>query len=255
LPQLEELILENQKISLLIEFDDFKGLDFEAVKDDLLFSRQHNKDFEKVAIVGDKKWLKWMTLVSNPFLKGEIKYFEKSNFHMAWDWLRIPELTHDDLAEAPIDRYKKIMVGIDFSPYSKHAAKRALQLSEQTSAEIVLVNVIDESSLYEIYYGPVTMGLFTGLSQDFMTKVDEYISQSKEQMDLLLNELGLEKNQGVVLTGRPSTTLNSYAEAQKVDLIIMGSKSKRGMEAIMNSSTRYLLSNSRSEILAVPLIE
>jgi len=260
LPELEELLEENEKISLLIEFDDFHGADLTAIKDDFNFGRKHNEDFEKLAVVGDKKWLKWMILFSKPFLKAEIKYFERPDLQSAWDWLREKELSKDELADAAINPYKKIMVGVDYSPYSKHATKRAIELSKQSSSELVLVNVVNENVLYDLYYGPIGMGLsLTALSQEMINgievSIDSMINKSKEEMKAFITDLGLNQSQGVVVTGRPSTTLNSYAEAQNIDLIVMGTQSKRGMEAIMDSSTRYLLSYSRCEVLSVPLVE
>ncbi|MGK0271829.1 MAG: nucleotide-binding universal stress UspA family protein [Cocleimonas sp.] len=260
LPELEGLIEENKKISLLIEFDDFKGADFAAMKDDFNFGRKHNNDFEKLAVVGDKKWLKWMTFLTSPFIKGGLKYFERPALQDAWDWLREKEPSIDELADAPIDPYKKIMVGVDFSPFSKHAAKRAIELSNQADVELVLVNVVNENVLYDVYSGPIGLGLSLGaLSQDTInildTSIASYVNKSEDQMKELITELGLNQTQGVVLTGRPSTTLNSYAEAQNIDLIVMGTQSRRGMEAIMDSSTRYLLGHSRCEVLSVPLFD
>ena len=260
LPKLEELLEENKKISLLIEFDDFHGADLSAIKDDFNFGRKHNDDFEKLAVVGDKKWLKWMTLLSKPFVKAEIKYFERPDLQSAWDWMREKEISKDQLADMPISPYKKIMVGVDFSPYSKHATRRAIELSNQSNADLVLVNVVNENALYDIYYGPIGMGLsLAALSQEMIngieTSIDSIINKSNKEMKALITELGLNQSQGVVITGRPSTTLNSYAEAQNVDLIVMGTQGKSGMEAVMDSSTRYLLSYSRCEVLSVPLVE
>lgn len=260
LPELEDLITENEKISLLIEFDEFNGMDLAAIKDDFNFGRKHNNDFEKLAVVGDKKWLKWMTLLSSPFLKGEIKYFERPDLQRAWDWLRIKNLSDEQLADVPIKAYKKIMVGVDFTPHSKHAAKRAIELSKQSNAALVLVNVVNENSLYETYYGPAGMSVgLAPVARSAIEGIDEaiasYIDKSKKEMKALIVELGLNPSEGVVITGQPSTTLNSYAEAQDIDLIVMGSEGKRGMEAIMNSSTRYLLGHSRCEVLSVPLVE
>ena len=259
LPELEDLIKENEKISLLIEFDDFHGLDIAAIKDDFNFGRKHNNDFEKLAVVGDKKFLKWMTLISSPFIKASIKYFERPDLQSAWDWLRVKELSEEQLADMPIKAYKKIMVGVDFTPHSKHAAKRAIELSKQSNAELMLVNVVNENALYDTYYGPVGMGIgLAPVANEAMKGIDKeiaaYIHKSKKEMKTLISDLGLDPSQGIVITGQPSTTLNTYAEAQNVDLIVMGSEGKRGMEAIMDSSTRYLLGHSRCEVLSVPLV-
>ena len=260
LPELEDLIKENEKISLLIEFDGFRGMDLSAIADDFNFGRKHNDNFEKLAIVGDKKWLKWMTLLASPFIKGEIEYFERQDLQSAWDWLRVKELSEEQIADAPVKAYKKIMVGVDFSPHSKLAAKRAIELAKLSNASVVLVNVFNENSFYETYYGPIGMGVgMAPVSKAETDRIDEsiatHINKSKEEMKALTTELGLDQSQGIVITGQASTTLNSYSEAQNIDLIVMGSEGKRGMEAIMNSSTRYLLGHSRCEVLSVPLVE
>ena len=259
LPELDSLLESEGKISLLIELDDFHGADLSAIKDDISFGLKHSNSFEKVAIVGEKKWHHWMTLISSPFLKSDVKYFDRNALQDAWDWLRVKDYSDSDLADMPVKPYKKIMVGVDFSPHSKHAAKRAIQLSQQYKARLELVNVVNEAALYDLYYDPIGMGFtMTEFSQAGMEgigqMIDSLIDKSKDQMKSIISELGLEDSQGIVVTGRPNTTLNSYAQAQDVDLIVMGTHGKRGIDAILGSTTRYIQSHARCEVLAVPLV-
>jgi len=259
LPRLEGLIKPDEKMALLIELDDFHGADLAAIKDDLYFGMKHGDSFEKVAIVGDKKWQKWMTFFSSPFLKSEIKYFNRIALQDAWDWLRIKKYSNDQLADIPINPYKKIMVCIDFSPHSRHAARRAIKIAEHFDSELVLVNVVDESALYDLYYDPMSMGFsMTEFSQAGIegtdSLIDALIDKAKTQMTATIEELGLDQSQGVVLTGRPKTTLNSYAEAQEFDLIVLGTHGRRGMDAVLGSSTRYVQTHARCEVLSVPLV-
>lgn len=259
LPELEKLI-DGEDIALLIELDDFHGADLTALKDDFNFGVKHADSFEKLAIVGDKKWQKWMTLLSSPFMKGEIKFFNREDLQNAWDWLRIKKHTNDELADRPVKPYQKIIVGVDFSPHAEHAARRAIELSKQFNAELKLVNVVDEAALYDLYYDPLAMGFsMTEFSQAGMEGadqlIDSLINKAKKQMASIIKELGLEESQGVVIAGRPNTTLNSYAEAQNVDLIVMGTNGRRGMDAILGSSTRYIQGHARCEVLSVPLVE
>jgi len=259
LPRLEGLINPGEKISLLIELDDFHGADIAALKDDLLFGLKHSDEFEKVAIVGDKKWQKWMTLLSTPFIQGKVKYFNRVALQDAWDWLRIKTYSNDELADMPIKSYKKIMVCVDFSPHSRHAARRAIELSKVFNSQLLFVNVVDESALYDIYYDPAGMGFsMTEFSQAGAVGADSLIEslidKAKSQMASLSNEFKLDQGQGVVLTGRPKTTLNSYAEAQEVDLIVMGTHGRRGMDSVLGSSTRYVQNHARCEVLSVPLL-
>ena len=259
LPELENLLEAEGKIALLIELDDFHGADLAAIKDDFTFGMKHADSFEKVAIVGEKKWHKWMTLLSSTFLKSDVKYFDRNALQGAWDWLRIKKYSDSDLAEMPVKPYQKIIVGVDFSPHSKHAAKRAIELSGQYGARLELVNVVDEAALYDLYYDPIGMGFtMTEFSQAGMegisNMIDSLIDKSKNQMKALITELGLDQKQGVVITGRPSSTLNSYTEAQDVDLIVMGTHGRRGIDAVLGSTTRFIQSHARCEVLAVPLV-
>ncbi len=259
LPELENLLETEEKIALLIELDDFHGADLAAIKDDFTFGMKHAGSFEKVAIVGEKKWHKWMTLLSSPFLKSDVKYFDRNALQGAWDWLRIKKYSDSDMAEMPVKPYQKIIVGVDFSPHSKHAAKRAIELSRQYGARLELVNVVDEAALYDLYYDPIGMGFtMTEFSQAGMegisNMIDSLIDKSKNQMKALITELGLDQKQGVVITGRPSSTLNSYTEAQDVDLIVMGTHGRRGLDAVLGSTTRFIQSHARCEVLAVPLV-
>ncbi len=259
LPDLEDLIKSDEKIALLIELDDFHGAEIAAVKDDFNFSLKYNEAFEKIAIVGEKKWHRWMTLLSIPFIKGEIKYFNRIDLQDAWDWLRIKKYSNNELADMPLRPYKKVMACVDFSPHSKHALRRAMKIAKESKAELVLVNVVDESALYDLYYDPAGMGFaMTEFSQagieGSLTLVESLIDKAKKQMTAMVTEMGLKQEQGVVLTGRPNSTLNTYAEAQEIDLIVMGTHGRRGIDHVLGSSTRYVQSHARCEVLSVPLV-
>jgi len=259
LPDLEGLIKSDEKISLLIELDDFHGVDISAIKDDFNFSAKYSDAFEKVAIVGEKKWHHWMTLLSTPFLNGTVKYFNRVDLQDAWDWLRIKRYSDDELADMRIEAYEKVMACVDYSPHSRRAVRRAMKIAKESNAKLVLVNVVDESALYDLYYDPAGMGFtVTEFSQagveGSMTLVESLIDKSNTQMKALLLELGLSQEQGIVLTGRPNSTLNSYAEAQDIDLIVMGTHGRRGIDRVLGSSTRYIQSHARCEVLSVPLV-
>jgi universal stress protein A len=86
-PQIEKIIREFGRISLLLELDDFHGWDLEAAWDDFKFGMKHIKDFKRVAIVGDKKWEEWMAKLAKAFMRAEVKYFDGSQLQDAWKWL------------------------------------------------------------------------------------------------------------------------------------------------------------------------
>jgi len=259
IPKLEELIKPDEIISLLIELDDFHGASLAAIKDEFSIGIKHPDAFARVAIVGDKKWQKWMAFISSPFIKSKTKYFNRSELQLAWDWLRVKSLSNDELADRPIIPYEKIMVGVDYSPHSKHAVRRAVELEKQNDSRLLLVNIVNEAELYDFYSEPSGMGFFmTEYSLAEMESIGAMLrsltDKSKKQMADLIDSLGLDQKQGIVLQGRPKATLISYAAAQDVDLIVMGTHGLRGIDIVLGSSTRYVQSHARCEVLSVPLV-
>jgi hypothetical protein len=73
---------------LTAQFEDFHGADLHAVWDDLKFGFKHYGDFERIAMVGNRKWEKWMVQMSKPFTKAKVRYFDVSQVENAWAWLR-----------------------------------------------------------------------------------------------------------------------------------------------------------------------
>jgi hypothetical protein len=76
------------KIRILAQFHDFHGWDAHALWDDIRFSTTHCTKIEKIALVGEKNWEKWMALVCKPFTMAKIQYFDAADLNRAWAWLQ-----------------------------------------------------------------------------------------------------------------------------------------------------------------------
>lgn len=86
-PIVEAAITAQGKIRLLAWFEDFHGWDLHALWDDFQFGLQHNSDFERVALVGDRQWEEWMARLCQPFVKASVRYFDANAIEAAWAWL------------------------------------------------------------------------------------------------------------------------------------------------------------------------
>jgi hypothetical protein len=86
-PAIEAAITKAGKIRLLAQFVDFHGWDARALWDDIKFSTKHCLDLERIALVGDKTWEKWMAKVCKPFTMAKIRYFDAAEIDQAWNWL------------------------------------------------------------------------------------------------------------------------------------------------------------------------
>jgi hypothetical protein len=86
-PTMEAILTAEGKVRLFIQLEDFHGWDLHAAWDDLKFSLKHYSDFERIAMLGDRKWEKWMANFCKPFTKARVQYFDRSDVDAAWKWL------------------------------------------------------------------------------------------------------------------------------------------------------------------------
>lgn len=86
-PLVDNAIAKDGKIRLLAQFHDFHGWDMHALWDDIKFATTHCTKIERIALVGEKKWEKWMAAVCKPFTMAKIKYFDVGQLDAAKAWL------------------------------------------------------------------------------------------------------------------------------------------------------------------------
>lgn len=60
----------------------------------------HSDDIEKIAIVGNKKWAKWMYSIMKPFKKARVMYFDLPDREKGMEWIMNQE--------EDIETFKKI---------------------------------------------------------------------------------------------------------------------------------------------------
>ena len=87
-PEVQALVQQGENARLLLDMTEFKWEKVSAWGADMNFGREFRKNLEKMAIVGDKKWEKWITKVAAPFYAGEAKYYHSDEIESAWAWLR-----------------------------------------------------------------------------------------------------------------------------------------------------------------------
>ena len=86
-PRVDKAIASDGKIRLLVQILDFEGWDAHAMWDDIKFATTHCTKIERIAIVGENKWEKWMSSICKPFTMAKIQYFEANEIDTAWEWL------------------------------------------------------------------------------------------------------------------------------------------------------------------------
>ena len=88
-PEFKALVEKEGNVRVLIDMSEFKWEKMEAWLQDLKFGFEFHHEIQKMAVVGDKGWEKWMTeLACKPFYAHNAKFFHTADIDKAWAWLR-----------------------------------------------------------------------------------------------------------------------------------------------------------------------
>lgn len=87
LPRLEAAIREHGRIRLFVDMADFEGWSPHAAWDDLLFGLKHWNDFERMALIGDKRWEDVVAKAMDALSKGEVRRFPAADRRAAQAWI------------------------------------------------------------------------------------------------------------------------------------------------------------------------
>ena len=87
-PMFEAMLKAQGKLSVLFQMVDFHGWEVAAIWDDMKFDVKHYSDIERLAMVGDKKWEKGMSVFCRPFTTAKIQYFDSTDLARARAWVQ-----------------------------------------------------------------------------------------------------------------------------------------------------------------------
>ena len=87
-PEVEALVAKEDGVRLLLDMTGFKWEAINAWGADMKFGHNYRKKITKMALVGDKRWEKWLAKVAAPFYAEEAKYFSSAEMDDAWAWAR-----------------------------------------------------------------------------------------------------------------------------------------------------------------------
>jgi nucleotide-binding universal stress UspA family protein len=145
-------------------------------------------------------------------------------------------------------RYQKILVATDGSRYSMAAASEAIHIAKRCGAELLVISVVpsETASPFDIVHTEM---------QHEMIAQKEFHEGEKNVNDLLViaGQEGV-KAEGFVVEGRPYEAIVEHAREKGVDLIVMGSHGKTGLERLlMGSVTERVVGHADCAVLIVKI--
>ena len=134
---------------------------------------------------------------------------------------------------------KHILVALDDAGEPRKGMEKAIYLAKLSGAKITGVNVIVVS--------PTLASTVTNYRDYLAEKAQEMLDRAKESCE----------KQGIqlvskILDGSPASKIAEFAEEEKVDLVIVGSRGLGGMsEAILGSVATSIVHKSKVSVLVV----
>ena len=125
---------------------------------------------------------------------------------------------------------KKILVPVDFSDNSKKALRYAIPFAQQFNASLILVYIV-EPTIYPSDFGFGQVG-FPDVEKELHEKA---IGEMSSLIESLVPTTV--KTQTMVGSGIPFVEITQYAKVEEVDIIIVATHGRTGVEHILFGST------------------
>jgi len=138
--------------------------------------------------------------------------------------------------------YKHLLLALDFGPEHELLVARAQELARLHQARLTLVHVVE-------YMGPAYAGDMP-LPDDF--EIDRMLMEkAMEQLEGLAVDLRLPDVAAKVELGVPKHEITRVAKELNVDLIVVGSHGRHGLQLLLGSTANGVLHLAHCDVLAV----
>ena len=138
--------------------------------------------------------------------------------------------------------YSHILLALDFTAATDTVVKQALVLRQALDARLSLVHVVE--------FMPVDLYNDLVMPQEF--EIDRDLMQSATQrLQELAEKQGIDKSECFVRLGSTRREILDLAVEQHVDLIVIGSHGREGIQRLLGSTANAVLHGAPCDVLAV----
>ena len=86
--EFEELVEYTVKfrgpINLLVDLREMLDFTVDVAWEDIKFSRQHRRDFKRIAVLTDSQWITWSAWITQLFVEAQVLVFDDEAEARAW---------------------------------------------------------------------------------------------------------------------------------------------------------------------------
>ncbi len=138
---------------------------------------------------------------------------------------------------------KKILIATDGSEYTKNAVDYGIDLAKNTEAKLYTIYVIDTAAFASIPMDAAWESMYELLKQEG-DEATKYVAERAEGEGLSIERLTIE--------GHPAEEIIKFAEKNSINLIVMGTLGKSGLDRfLLGSVAEKVVRNSKIPVLVV----
>ena len=150
---------------------------------------------------------------------------------------------------------KKVLIALDYDPTAQRVAEIGFSMAKTMKAEIILLHVIADPAFYSsLEYSPITGFVgYMDMTNLQSISVDGLKNASLQYLEKIKQHLGLKTIQTIVKEGDPAESILASVKELHIDIIVMGSHSRRWLEKnLIGSVTQKVLRQTMVPILIIP---
>lgn len=142
---------------------------------------------------------------------------------------------------------KKILMAVDGSEYALNAIKYAIKLFNLEGKEIYVISIKEN---------PELLPMEATMDRNWLDSIEKqqniHATKAINKAKALLDEANLKIQNEIILTGHPAQKIIEFSEKEKIDLTIMGARTKTDLsKLLLGSVSKRVLENTDSNVLVV----
>jgi universal stress protein A len=135
--------------------------------------------------------------------------------------------------------YKHILLTTDLTDHAKKSADKALKLAKQDGARLTVLHVVEPLPAYAMGY----MGSIN-LEEDMLEQARTNLAELGKELSVADNDLRIEM-------GSVKACIIKLVEELGVDLIVVGSHGRHGLELLLGSTAAAVVHSATCDVLVV----
>lgn len=146
-----------------------------------------------------------------------------------------------------MNKAKKVLFTADGSEPSFNAIKQSINLLNLKEKEIYIISIKEN---------PELLPMEATLDKNWLDSIEKqqkiHATKAINKTKAILEDSGIQANNEIILTGNPAQKIIELIEEEKIDLVIMGARTKTDLsKLLLGSVSKRVLENVISDVLII----